>query len=266
MSSVDSLFLLVKAVWASLGALVWSMLILMTVCIGSALFLSQSLHPFMEEGANAEDVQIEVFKLFGTFSRSMLTMIEITLANWGPTARYLFENVHESTFIFFIVYRCMFCFCVLRVIAAVFIAETNRVLANDGELTLMRCHREQVATRRKLGTIFKDVDGDGDGTITYAELDEFLDNEELAQWLATVQMDAADFEKLFWLLETNGIVNIEKFIRMAAQLSGHAKTVDLLDLFKFIHKMDIKLEAAMGIKERDSEQEAIYDQVTQKPG
>lgn len=259
MSWVDSLFLLVKAIWACVGALAWSILILITVCTGSALFLSQILHSFMDDDTKDIEVRIRVFNYFGTFSRAMLTMIEITLANWATSARYLFEHVHESTFLFFIFYRCLFCFCVLRVIAAVFIAETNRVLNNDGELTVMRSHRDQMSNRRKLRSIFSDVDGNRDGTITYDELDMFLQNEDLVQWLATVQMDAADFEKLFLLLEEDGVVNIEKVVRVAAPLRGPAKTVDLLDLFKFIHKMDSKLEAALGIIGRDSEQEAIYD-------
>lgn len=242
MESFDSLFLLLKAIHASVGALLWSFMILLAVKIGTGLLLCQLLQSWIENEDTDPKARDNVFKYFGTFTRTMLTMFEITQANWVPTCRLLFEEVHGLFFLFYVVYRCMFCFAVLKVIAAVFIAETNRVLAGDAEITLMKAHKEKLAYKNKLSMVFQSIDNDGNGVISWAEMQYFLTDAQMSSWLATVGFNRTDFEKLFWLIEVNGSVNTEKFLSMVNQLKGQAKTVDLLTMMKVIHKMDKKLQ------------------------
>ena len=49
----------------------------------------------------AED---EVFRYYGTFTRTLLTMFEILFANWGPPCRVLIENFSEWFSVFFLLY------------------------------------------------------------------------------------------------------------------------------------------------------------------
>ena len=56
---------------------------------------------FCNSPKNLEDLKDKfelVYTYFGTFSRSLLTMFEITLANWPPVCRALTENVTEPWF------------------------------------------------------------------------------------------------------------------------------------------------------------------------
>jgi len=257
MKSFDSLFLLLKSIRASIHALFWSFLLLVTVQVGAALFLCQMLHGFINDKGGDQKAKEDVFRFFGTFYRAMLTMFEITLANWVPSCRLLVEEVHELYFLFYLVYRCMFCFSVLKVVAAVFISETNRVLSSDTQLTLMKANREKNNYKRKLQTIFKRLDADGDLQITWQEMQVFLSSAELSEWLSTVGLNRTDFEKLFWLIERNGSVDSENFFSRVGQLQGHAKTVDLLNLFKVIHKLDEKFDKTFKL-ESDAEDAALF--------
>ena len=55
---------------------------------------------------NARCVREEdVFRYYGTFSRTFLTMFEILFANWGPPCRVLVENFSEWFSVFFLTYR-----------------------------------------------------------------------------------------------------------------------------------------------------------------
>mmetsp|Transcript_54764 Transcript_54764/g.100793 ORF Transcript_54764/g.100793 Transcript_54764/m.100793 type:complete len:704 (-) Transcript_54764:153-2264(-) len=258
MSSFDSLFLLVKAITASVQALLWSFLLLLLVQMGTALFLCQVLHGFIEDKDKNMEARDKVFAYFGTFYRAMLTMFEITLANWVPSCRTLVEEVNEMFFLFYLVYRCMFCFAVLKVIAAVFISETNRVLASDAELTLMKVQREKLLYTAQLKSLLSAIDSDHDKTITWPEMQVFLLDQNLSAWLATVGMDRTDFEKLFWLIERDGVCDVDKFLSMIGQLKGGAKTVDLLNLFKVVHKIDKKVDKVFNLKD-DLQEQAIYN-------
>eukprot|EP00971_Amphidinium_carterae_P105934 2098200-Amphidinium_carterae.1 len=73
---------------------------------------------FDAETASQEELEVkkEVFSYFGTFYRTIITMFEITLANWAPSCRLLIDNVSEWYGLFYILYRCMFCFAVVKVV------------------------------------------------------------------------------------------------------------------------------------------------------
>lgn len=236
MSEFDSLFLLLKSISASIDALIWSLLILFFVQAGSALFLCQMLSADMENNDD-DSVRDGLFMYFGTFSRAMMTMFEITLANWVPTCRFLMENIHEAYFLFYLMYRCMFCFAVLKVIAAVFISETNRVLACDVELTLMKAAREKAEFTRKLLAILHDMDDDGNGTVTFSEVEVFLQDPDTPLLLTTVGFDRDDVKKVFMLTQEDGSVNIEKFVANFLELKGQSKTVDLQNMFRVIQEI-----------------------------
>lgn len=255
MESFDSLFLILKSIHASMGALFWSLLLLAVVQVATGLFLCQALQGFISDEGRDMEIRDRVFDFFGTFYRTMLTMAEITFANWVPSCRLLVEEVHELFFLFYVVYRCIFCFSVLRVIAAVFITETNRVLAGDQELILMKAARDKAACRSQLRKILDEVDTDGDGHITWNELESFLVIPELASEFSIVGLNRTEIEKLFWLVEVDGAVEVDKFLSMIAELRGQAKTVDLFNLFKFLLKMDEKLCLALKLNDDIDDQE-----------
>lgn len=243
MSHFDSLFLLIKAIQASWIALTWSFLLLGGVQIAVGLFLCQILQGHIENEEITMDSRQEVFRYFGTFTRTMITMFEITLANWVPSCRLLIEDVNEWFIMFYIVYRCMFCFAVIKVIAAVFITETNRVLESDDELTVMKSNRTHKAYISRLYHIFRSIDVDGNGSFDWDEFQAALKEPRTSAWLATLDFELHDLEKLFWLLDNGeGKILIEDFVGKVSQLKGHAKTIDVLAMLKLAHRIDQTLK------------------------
>lgn len=245
MSSFDSLFLLLKAIQASWVALTWSFLILGGVQIMLGLFLCQTLQAYIIDPKKDVDQRREVYKYFGTFSRTMITMFEITLANWVPSCRTLMENVHETFILFYIGYRCMFCFAVIKVIAAVFITETNRVLESDDELTMMKASRHKQAYMTKLKNMFERIDQNGDGAFDWQELQGLLQNENMCNYLSTLGFEKHDFEKLFWLLDDgSGEISIADFVSKVGKMKGQAKTIDILTMLKLTTRLERKMHEA----------------------
>mmetsp|Transcript_101099 Transcript_101099/g.174285 ORF Transcript_101099/g.174285 Transcript_101099/m.174285 type:complete len:475 (-) Transcript_101099:101-1525(-) len=245
MSTVDSLFLLIKAVVASVSALTWSFILLLVVQVSAALFINQMLKNNLEDDAGDREVRKELYKYFGTFSNSMVTMFEITLANWVPTCRFLIDNVSGHFFWFYLIYRCIFCFCVIKVISAVFIAETTKVQQNDTELTVMRSQREKHAFKGHLSHLFREIDEDADGIITQDEFQEFLNGDSALQ-LATVGLNKADFQRIFDLIQNDGCVSVELFVKSIQSLKGNASRIDVEHIFlsirEVINEMELTVE------------------------
>mmetsp|Transcript_106834 Transcript_106834/g.189213 ORF Transcript_106834/g.189213 Transcript_106834/m.189213 type:complete len:203 (+) Transcript_106834:1-609(+) len=172
----------------------------------------------------------------------MLTMFEISLGNWVITCRVLTEGLGECWMLFYIFYRCMFCFALLRVISAVFITETNRVLASDDELLLMKQKRDKIAYTQKIFNVFHTIDLNNDGFLEWSELQQLLANEEASEFLTTLGFQQHDFEKLFWLMEDGkGQIPMDEFVTKVSKLKGMSKSIDTLTLLKLTHRIEMML-------------------------
>eukprot|EP00913_Durusdinium_trenchii_P014123 g13256.t1 len=118
-----------------------------------------------------EELRQEVFKYYGTFTRTFLSMFEIMFAspgammNWGPPCRVLVENVSEWFSIFFLIYRCVLGFAVLNVVNAVFVQQTMRTAVMDEDLAYKQRQKEIDLYTKKVRTLFQGLDSTGDGAI-----------------------------------------------------------------------------------------------------
>merc|ERR1719210_1502620 len=145
----------------------------MVQCVFGVM-LSQLVIPYIENDENDLEIRVKLFAYYGTFYRSMLTMFEITLANWAPACRILVNNVSEWYILYFLVYRCLVGFAVLNVISAVFIQQTLSVAQKDQHLMIMRNLREQEDHIKKFSHLFAHMDVSGDGQITLSELQKMM--------------------------------------------------------------------------------------------
>mmetsp|Transcript_93915 Transcript_93915/g.180569 ORF Transcript_93915/g.180569 Transcript_93915/m.180569 type:complete len:465 (-) Transcript_93915:65-1459(-) len=260
MNAFDSLFLLIKAIHASFHALLWSFLLLVTVQITMGMFMCQLLGTYIMDDSDPSEEKkkqrTEVFIYFGTFTRTMLTMFEITLGNWVPSCRTLMEYVSEWYMLFYIVYRCMFCFAVLKVIAAVFITETNRVLQNDDELTILKTRREKAGYLRKLGHLFQQMDAGQDGELDFEDLQALMTDDYMVTWLATLGFEGHDFEKIFKQAShgDGNKLNMSTFLDSVVKAKGGAKTIDIFGMIHMLEQLDDRISTLDSHLRRSQEQ------------
>eukprot|EP00928_Gymnodinium_smaydae_P043322 TRINITY_DN29052_c0_g1_i1.p2 TRINITY_DN29052_c0_g1~~TRINITY_DN29052_c0_g1_i1.p2 ORF type:complete len:928 (+),score=137.89 TRINITY_DN29052_c0_g1_i1:74-2785(+) len=130
--SFDSLYLMTTALAGSLQVLSWACALLILVQAGASLLLNQLLFDLYFNQPDVSDKdKLEVYEYFGTFTRSMLSMFEITLANWPPICRILSENVTEWFMPICIVHKLMIGFAVVGVISllkGIFLQKLNKGL------------------------------------------------------------------------------------------------------------------------------------------
>merc|ERR1712137_1296598 len=105
------------ALQSSFRVLCWSALFIVAVTLLIALVMCQSLFGYyLQDDSVPIENRREVFTYFGTFLRAMLSMFEITLGNWPPIARVLFENLGPWLLIFSVVHKLTIGFAVVGVI------------------------------------------------------------------------------------------------------------------------------------------------------
>ncbi|CAE7031975.1 Scn8a [Symbiodinium natans] len=253
---LDSLTMIMKCLRASVGTLFWSLCVLLVIqCIGAILIMFMVQTYLRNPNELSEDNRLAVFAYYGTFSRAMLTMFEVLLANWIPPCRILVDNVSEYFSAVFILYRCLVGFAVLNVIQAVFIQRTMQVAQDDKELQLKQKQYAAETFERKLRYIFEELDTSGDGIVTWEEFDEQLKDPRTGALLSMIEIDTQDLRVFYDLLDDgDGRVNAQQFARGVLAMKGPAKSIDLArvsknlnQLGRMVHQLTISLGAGMPI-------------------
>jgi len=246
MNLFDPLILMVKAIKSSASLLAWSMLILGLVTSVLAMAVSQMLERFIRD----EDVPIltrtKVFESWGSFSRALETMFEVTLANWGPPCQLLMNNVSEWWLLFFLIYKFSVGFAVVQVLMAVFIQQTFKVASRDEEVMIKEKMATAKANLKHLDGLFKAMDSSGDGYITRDEFQQVLQDQRIKMWFSALDVDISEVEKLFDLLDDgDGEIAKDEFFAGVQSCKGAAKVTDMMGMMK-MQKAQNRLILSLG--------------------
>merc|ERR1712113_595884 len=182
----------------------------------------------MIDPANNRATQMLVYSSWGTYSRALETMFEITLANWGPHCRLLMNNVDEYWLLFFVLYKCIVGFAVVNVIVSVFMQRTFKVTARHEEIMIMEKRSEMQAHIQNLEHLFNVLDESGDSIVTESEFCAMLEEEYVSTWFASLDLDASDHGRLFWqLANEEGKLHLHDFIKAVRRIRGTSKAIDM---------------------------------------
>eukprot|EP00418_Pyrodinium_bahamense_P026375 CAMPEP_0179160060 /NCGR_PEP_ID=MMETSP0796-20121207/78209_1 /TAXON_ID=73915 /ORGANISM="Pyrodinium bahamense, Strain pbaha01" /LENGTH=889 /DNA_ID=CAMNT_0020861907 /DNA_START=21 /DNA_END=2688 /DNA_ORIENTATION=+ len=227
----DSLYLMMTSIKGSIMALLWSSALMFVVQMWIALIVNVLLESyFLDDKQTDEDRQL-IYMYFGDFSRAMLTMFEITLANWIPCARALTERVSEWYVIFALSHKVFIGFAVVMVITGVFLNETFRVAATDDMIMMNQKHRQTITHTKKMKVLFEAADEDGNGILDREEFRDMMSDPSVVTWLSSMGLEMQDVDTLFTMVckESNqeSHVNLVELVKGVARLKGSAKSIDM---------------------------------------
>jgi len=243
-SVVASLQMLLKCISSSVLTLGWSLAVLITMQSVMGLTVASIVQALLDDDESAlpADVKKNMFYYYGTFSKTMMTMFQILFSNWIPCARVLIDNVSEWYAALFIVYRCFIGFAVMSVVRAVFVQSTMKVAQQDEELLISQKKRQNEVNKKNLLKLFKEIDTSGDGQLSYDELEAVLTNPNMKLWMAALEIDTNDLQRLFHLLDDgDGNISIDEFVGGIGRLKGPAKAIDVASLMVTINKIEAQL-------------------------
>ncbi|CAJ1356992.1 unnamed protein product [Effrenium voratum] len=235
-SVLASLQLLLKCLVASRDMLFWSFCLLTFVQCIAGMILTTLCWDFVRDTAEDAKIREEVFRYYGTFTRTFLSMFEIMFANWSPPCRVLVENVSEWFSIFFLTYRCVLGFAVLNVVNAVFVQQTMKTASSDEDLAFKQREKDIAMYHRKVKKLFATMDSSGDGAINFEEFSKLVKSPKLRFWMSQLELEYHDLLSLFEFLDNgDGQITLSEFIDGAARLRGSAKAID-------VWRMETKVE------------------------
>merc|ERR1719401_2598369 len=122
------------------------------------MVMNQLMRDFITDTGEDPAERRKVFNYYGTFTRSMITMFEIHLANFAPACRVLVDYCGEGYAYFFLAYRCIAGFAILNVINAVFVQQTIKVAQLDREIMMESKRKSQAHFAEELKLLFSKID------------------------------------------------------------------------------------------------------------
>lgn len=238
-SVLQSLQILTRCLASSTTMLFWTFLLLTFFQCVAGLVASTLCRDFIEDTTQDVKVREDVYRYYGTFTRTFLTMFEILFANWSPPCRVLVDNISEWFSLFFLVYRCILGFAVLNVVNSVFVQQTMRIATSDEQLAFKQKERELASYTRKVKNLFATMDQSGDGVINFEEFSKLVQSPMLQFLLSQLDLEYHDLLSLFEFLDNgDGEITLSEFIEGAAKLRGSAKALD-------IWRMETKIEVLL---------------------
>ncbi|CAE7527122.1 Cacna1h [Symbiodinium pilosum] len=257
-SVLQSLQLLLKSLVASIDMLFWSFCLLAFLQCVAGLIISTFCREYIGDDSHDQVQREEVFKYFGTFTRTFLTMFEVLFANWGPPCRVLVENISEWFSVFFLLYRCVIGFAVLNVVGAVFIQQTLKTANSDEELAYRQKEKEIQSYTRKVRKLFQSMDDSGDGALNLEEFSKLVTSPKLSFWMSQLELEYHDLLSLFEFLDNgDGQITLQEFIEGSARFRGGAKA---LDIWRLETKVEVLFEEMLNLMHTNDSEVSSYVQ------
>lgn len=217
---------------ASMGALFWSMVLLMILKFIGGLLLAQSLHSYIIDESQAFENRQWMNQHYGSAWRAVYSMFELTHSGRWPTyARPVVEHVSVWYAAFFMGYVTLVIFAIIRIITAIFLKETLATAAGDAALAVQEKVRNKEQYVSRLQEIFFEADSDGNGVITKQEMDDACSNPVVLHYLSILEIEVHEVEPLFDLLDDgDGEVTIKEFCQGIMRLKGQARALDVISI------------------------------------
>merc|ERR1712007_275196 len=113
---------------------------------------------------------LTVWEDWGTFTRAMITMFDITFANHSAATWRLVQYVSEWWALYLLVYKFVIGFAMVRVISGVFIQETFKVAEGNDDLMTLQKRRKSRRHKSKMTRFLKEADVNRNDHIELEEL------------------------------------------------------------------------------------------------
>jgi len=239
-----SLYLMLQSIKGSVSALGWSSVVLLLGEMMIALSLNLFLSDYWESDEWTQQERERLYEYFGTFSKSLLTMIEMLLGNWFTITRILVP-FNELFMLFGICHQLVFGFAVIEVISGVFLNETFKVAALDDSIMMNEVRRAAKAESAKLTEFFKQADVDGSGLVDQRELMKVMENKKVEEWLSAMGLDMSDIDTVFRMLDKDGdgYLTPEELVEGAAIMKKPARAMDLVAVQSVLEDVSARVAA-----------------------
>ncbi|CAE8724748.1 unnamed protein product, partial [Polarella glacialis] len=169
-------------------------------------------------------------RYWGGLAPSMLTLFMSICGgvSWEIPMAPL-QEISPAWSILFLFFISFAYFAVLNVVTGVFCQSAIESAQNDHDMIMHSIVTEKEAHIAKVKSLFKDIDGDQSGYITFHELESNMHKPSVQTYFEALELNVDDAWNFFKLLDEDGgsSIEIEEFLMGCLRLRGNAKALDL---------------------------------------
>eukprot|EP00440_Ansanella_granifera_P065247 gb/GFBE01070756.1/.p1 GENE.gb/GFBE01070756.1/~~gb/GFBE01070756.1/.p1 ORF type:complete len:541 (+),score=98.37 gb/GFBE01070756.1/:1-1623(+) len=244
---------LAAMVLSSLRHLVWALALFFLIIYIVALTLTSYATEWLKQETNNFEIAFDqspitqkVHLLFGNVIYSSYTLLMVALngISWGEVTDVSIEINRIFTLILFC-YITFSVIAVLNVFTGVFVDEALETKRSQLDVQIEQQIRAKQDFVDKLKAFFVVIDADGDGTVDLVEIQEMLQDENMAAYFELLGFEKRDADKMFELLDQDGSgsVSVVEFLSGCERISGAAKGLDIHLLLTEARRTSLLLKA-----------------------
>jgi len=220
---IGELRTIVICIVGSMRSLMWTVILLLLIIYITAVYLTQTVSDYRLEVVNEMDSDnLELY--FGSLFRSGLTLYEATSGgmSWDVAVTPLIQQISPLLGVLFALYIAFVLLAIMNVVTGVFVESAMQTAKRDKDVYMVHNVRD----------VFRQVDKNGDGVMSWMEFQDSLNNPQMKETLQLIDIDIGQAEELFKLLDVdeNGTVTYDDFIDGCVRLRGPAKSLDLMTI------------------------------------
>lgn len=250
--------MMVVCIFNSLMSLIWACTLLMTVTYVFAILCTQGASTYFRD-PNPPDPTITVIaaggeELAGAYQTNMLSaaglrqqltvhfdsllrsMLSLMMAvtgglDWYQIAKPLM-NMNYLYLFAFLFYVLLIVLCIMNVLSALFVEMALQI--KDRDLLIQAELAKIDAFLKDMRDLFDEVDVDGNGVVTRAELSLYMKNERVMAYFGGQGLDMSDVGLMFDLLDSShdGTIGLPEFLLGTLRLKGGARCIEVMRLFQ----------------------------------
>lgn len=232
MNNFAELRILLKTLAVSVWSLVWSMSLISVVVLTSGVLMFQLSVNIIEDDSRDMDMRLWMYENFGTAARSSWTMFECTFSGgWISKVNYVVMEVGASFAVFWITYIVLVNFAVMKVVGALFLKQTMTVASDDAERVVLEKMKHNKRYASQLQEIFSKADTSGDGIINLEEFEVMIDDPQILEMFAKMDIEVPEIKMLFQVLsEDDGETDYCEFLEGALKMKNSARCIDTIQI------------------------------------
>lgn len=237
--------LMVVSIITSMLTLTWAFLLLLLLIFCFAVCFVQAAANFLEQESSISDrTKTGVDENFSSLSHAIYTLLSVISGgkDWEGTATLL-NIMHPMYLYLFVFYIVFVIFGVMNVLTGVFVDSAAEISKFDHDLVLQTEMSRKESFMNQVEGLFRQLDTDFSGTISWDELAKALADERIRAYLSHLELDVSEAKGLFRLLDTdnNGEIGAEEFMLGCMRLKGHSKGIEMASMMYDQRKMSLSI-------------------------
>lgn len=225
---------MVYSLGSSVQTLFWSLILVFGAMYSFALWFTQAAATWRFEHPDATDGDtLALTEYYSSFGRTTYSLFAATTNgySWHVLVDPFIHTGHDITVVLFFAYMTLSTFGLLNIVTSVFVESAMHATRHFQDLLMDAQRKELEMYSRHLRRIFSKIDVDNGGTLSFAEMHSFLEDEttEVPQYLQALGISSSDVWVLFKLLDRdgNGTIDREEFLDGCMRLKGEATSFDI---------------------------------------